>query len=130
LAQLPFVPPVLLAEHAWHVPLQTALQQKPSTQLPLWHWLARVQAVPFAASHAPAPLHSVAHSLSGSVFTVTLPQVPFDPPVFAAEHAWHVPLQTALQQKPSTQLPLWHWFCAVHADPCASLGTHWPAPLQ
>jgi hypothetical protein len=40
-------------------------------------------------------------------------------PVFAAEHAWQGPVQAALQQTPSTQLPLPHWLLLPHAAPIA-----------
>jgi hypothetical protein len=41
---------------AWHCPPQALLQHTPSTQLPLPHWLAAVQAPPLASfgTHAPA----------------------------------------------------------------------------
>jgi hypothetical protein len=44
--------------HAWHCPPQAWLQQNPSTQLPLAHWLGAAQASPFACfgTHAPLPL--------------------------------------------------------------------------
>ena len=37
LAQVPLVPPVSAAEHAWHWELHALLQQTPLTQLPLVH---------------------------------------------------------------------------------------------
>jgi hypothetical protein len=48
LAQVPLAPPVLAAEQAVQAPVQATLQQNPSTQLPVTHWLAAVQAVPVA----------------------------------------------------------------------------------
>jgi hypothetical protein len=41
---------------AWHCPPHELLQQTPSTQLPLPHWLAAVHALPlpFFGTHAPA----------------------------------------------------------------------------
>jgi hypothetical protein len=63
------------------------------------------------------------HSASGSVFAVTLPQVPFDPPVFAAVHALHAPVQVVSQQTLSMQFPLVHCVPSVHAVPFA-----WPPP--
>ena len=49
------VPTVPLWLHAWHAPLQATLQQTPSTQLTLWHWLLAVHAAPldFLVTHAP-----------------------------------------------------------------------------
>ena len=51
--QLPTEPDT---SQAWHCPPQALLQQTPSTQLPLPHWLAAVQAPPFDSfgTHAPA----------------------------------------------------------------------------
>jgi hypothetical protein len=42
------VPTLPATLQAWHVPPQAALQHTPSTQLPEVHWLAAVQAAPFA----------------------------------------------------------------------------------
>jgi len=58
LAQVPLVPPVAAAEHAWHWPPHALLQQKPLTQKPLRHWSLTVHAVLWAsfARHLP-PLH-------------------------------------------------------------------------
>ena len=86
------------------------------------------------SAHAP-PLHlpSVPHvdtALAtqmprGSVMPfVAVAQVPFVPPVRAAEHAWHAPLQATLQHTPSTQKPLVHASSAVHPTPSACLATH------
>jgi hypothetical protein len=51
LPQLPFAPePFFAAEQAWHAPAQGASQQKPSTQLPVPHSLAAVQASPAGLS--------------------------------------------------------------------------------
>jgi hypothetical protein len=38
--------PVLAIEQAEHLPVHVPSQQKPSTQLPVAHWFAAVQAVP------------------------------------------------------------------------------------
>jgi hypothetical protein len=86
------------------------------------------------SAHAP-PLHlpSVPHvdtALAtqmprGSVMPfVAAAHVPFVPPVRAAEHAWHAPVQAALQQTPSTQKPLVHSSAAVQPTPFACLATH------
>jgi hypothetical protein len=50
------VPTLPATSQAWHWPLQLVLQQTPSTQLPLPHWLAAVQAppLPFFGTQAPA----------------------------------------------------------------------------
>jgi hypothetical protein len=87
-------------------------------------------------SHAPAlHLPSVpqlaeavaAQSPRGSVLpSVALAQVPFAPPVRAAEQAWQAPAQAVSQQKPSTQEPLRHWSAAAHAAPFACLGAQVP----
>ncbi len=125
--QVPLVPPFFAALHAWHWPLQMLPQQKLSTQKVLAHSAPMVQAVPLAngAAHAPAvQVRAPEHSLSGSVPAVTSPQVPFAPPVLAAEQAWQVPPHAVLQQTPSTQLPLEHWLLPVHAEPWASFATH------
>jgi hypothetical protein len=53
LLQVPSVPPVSAAAHASHDPLHALLQQKPSTQLPLPHWLDAVQRAPLALLHIP-----------------------------------------------------------------------------
>ena len=117
--------------HAWQVPLHAVLQQRPSTQKPLEHSAFCVHARPCARSpHWPRPLQLVVpgHSTSGSVPVVTLEHVPFAAPVLAIEHAVQVNVQAALQQKPSTQNPLWHCEASVQAAPFAA--SHAPAPLQ
>ena len=50
------VPTLPDTSQAWHWPLQAWLQQTPSAQLPLPHWLAAVQAWPsaFFGTQAPA----------------------------------------------------------------------------
>jgi len=54
-AQVPSVPPVFDATHAWQSPPQAVLQHTPSAQLPLAHWsaAAHVEPFPFFATHAP-----------------------------------------------------------------------------
>jgi hypothetical protein len=127
---VPLMPPFFAALHAWHRPLHAALPQKPSAQKPLWHCEGSVHAVPFTASHAAAPLHSVAHSPSGSVLAAMLPHAPFAPePFFVVLHAWQTAAQAVLQQKPSTQKPLVHSAASVHVEPCPSV-EHVPDPLQ
>jgi hypothetical protein len=61
---LPHVPlaplPFFAVEHALHAPVHELLQHTPSTQYPLWHWLALVQALPFAFLEPQTPLsHTV-----------------------------------------------------------------------
>jgi hypothetical protein len=54
-------------------------------------------------------------------------QVPATP---ATSQASHWPLQAALQQVPSAQKPLWHWFAAPQLPPSGSLGVQTPAEHQ
>ena len=71
------------------------------------------------------------HSLLGSVPGITPLQVPFAAPVTAPAHDLHEPVHVVLQQKPSTQWPLWHWwFPMVHAEPCGSLRRQLPPVEQ
>jgi hypothetical protein len=58
---------------------------------------------------------------------VTGEQVPAAP---ATSQASHWPLQAALQQVPSAQKPLWHWFGAPQLPPSGSLGVQRPAEHQ
>jgi hypothetical protein len=84
-------------------------------------------------------LHIVppAHSWSGSVFAAMLPQAPSLPlPFFAAVQAWHGPPQGLLQQTPSAQAPLTHWWLpvassgsALQARLFAFFGAHAPPTL-
>jgi hypothetical protein len=50
------VPTLPETSQAWHWPPQALLQQTPSTQFPLPHWLAALHTVPFDffATHTPA----------------------------------------------------------------------------
>jgi len=52
---------------------------------------------------------------------ITGEQTPGDP---GTSQASHCPLQAALQQTPSTQSPLVHWFAAVQALPFDRFGAH------
>jgi hypothetical protein len=56
-------------------------------------------------------------------------QTPFAEAPSDCAHTSHAPPQAALQQYPSTQKLLWHWFGAVHA-PSVIFGTHWLTALQ
>jgi hypothetical protein len=61
----------------------------------------------------------------GAPLTVVhLPTLP------ATSQAWHWLPQAELQQTPSTQLLLAHWFDALHTVPSASLATQTCAALQ
>jgi hypothetical protein len=51
---------------------------------------------------------------------VTVPHVPFVPPVNAAAHAWQVPLHAIAQQNPVTQNPVAHSPPPVQAVPFAA----------
>jgi hypothetical protein len=83
--------------------------------------------------HAPAPLHVPLvphdaapwseHSLSGSALTAMFVQVPSEP---ASLHDWHDPPHDELQQYPSMQFPVEHWFVAVHAVPFAFFAVQTP----
>ncbi len=124
------VPRLPVTLHAWQVAPHAVLQQYPSTQLALTHSVASAQVSPVAFLHAPAEHTWVpAHSLSGSAPVVTLAHVPLAAPVFALEHAWHVPTHALAQHTPSTQNPLPHSAFCVHTTPIPS-GEHAPAPLQ
>jgi short-chain fatty acids transporter len=62
----------------------------------------------------------VMHAPRGSgAPSIAAAQVPFMPPVSAAEHAMHAPVQSVSQQKPSTQELLWHAAPAEHGAPVA-----------
>src|SRR5215471_17790879 len=107
------------------------LQTRAEKKLPLLH-IAAPHGVPFGQrSHWPAPsqnpswLHvagsMASHSLSGSVPALMGAQVPFAPPVFAAEQAKHRPGQPVLQHTPSTQALLLHSLPPAHVAPLAFL---------
>ena len=73
---------------------------------------------------------AAAHSLSGSVPVVMLPQTPLVPPFFAVEHAWQRPVHAVEQQTPSTQKPLAHSFAAAHVEPVFFFARQPCAPAQ
>jgi hypothetical protein len=127
LVQVPWLPGTL---HAWQVPVQAELQQKPSTQLPLAHWVLIVQEMPVLSTQCPAPSHELdpVQALAGYVSCCaagTLVQVPTLPLML---QAWQVPPHAELQQTPSTQLPLRHWLDVAQAVPFVD--RQLPAPLQ
>ena len=80
---------------AWHVPLVPQLDAAVTTHRP------RGSSTPFVAGA----------------------QVPFVPPLSAAEHAWQAVAHAVSQQKPSTQNPLWHWSAALHAELVGDVAT-------
>lgn len=118
--QVPSVPP---RSHAKQVPPQVVLQQTRSTQCPLKHSVPSVQACPFGRTHAPLPLQaSGATQVPGSLTaTGTLVQVPTIPPT---AQDTQVPPHAALQQTPSTQMPLVHWLADMQPAPLACRGRH------
>jgi hypothetical protein len=125
LVQVPMLPATL---HAWQVPAQALLQQTPSTQLPLAHWLELVHVCPLIERQWPAPSQVCEPEHTGLVslpFSGMLVQVPTVP---GRAHDWQAPVQGASQQTLSTQLPLAHWAGELHAWP--AMETHCPLPLQ
>ena len=99
LTQVPTLPET---PHDWHDPVQAVLQQTPSTQLPLAHWLPSAQAMPSPSRQLPVPLHTFdPRQLGVSCWKAgVLTQEPTLP---ATLHDWQTPLQGPLQQTPSTQ---------------------------
>jgi hypothetical protein len=114
------VPLLVASPHDSQEPPQAALQQTPSAQKPLPHWLAAVHACPAFSLHIPVgsqlfvPLQL---SASSALFTAT--HVP-PPPV----QAWQAPQEAMPQQWPSTQFPLVHSAAPEHVCPFALL--HFP----
>ena len=82
-----------------------------------------------AARHAAeVPLQYVRpHSLAGSALAATVVHVPFADAPCPAAHAWQVPEQAVLQQKPSTQKPEVHWLAPLQAVPCTFFAVQVPA---
>ena len=145
--QVPTVPARLQASQA---PPQAEVQQKPSTQLPLWQSVGRVQEppIPFwptqlgAMQNAPAAHWApVAHvvpqelpppQMYGAQLLIWVPassvvQVPCLPARLQASQALPHP---KLQQNPPVQLPLVHWPPPVQGWPLARLGLQVPAPQK
>jgi hypothetical protein len=134
LPSMPTHVPGVAALHASHCPVQAVSQHTPSTQKPDWHSSFTEHCVPCAAGvthwpvavthalpepqsasavqpvpHAPAVHVYGEQSPSGSVRSATAPHSPLLPAPFAALlQDWHAPLHAVSQQKPSTQLPVWH----------------------
>ena len=102
---------------ASQAPAQAVLQQTPSAQKPLTHWLAAVHACPAFSLQAPVASHDfVLVQLFASSALVTATQMP-PPPV----HAWQVPHEAVPQQAPSTHAPLAQSAAAVQVCPLAFL---------
>jgi hypothetical protein len=73
---------------------------------------------------------SIAHSLSGSVASLTGLQSPLVFPVFAFEHAMHSAEQAFSQQTPSTHEPDEHSWSRPHGLPFGFFGAQSPCPSQ
>jgi hypothetical protein len=132
-------------------PPQAVLQQKPSTQLPLMHSEAEVQAPPLGfwlvhlplkqvlpLAHCESAVQAVGHEAEAPLHKkgaqVGLPGEPAEtglhvPTLPVRLQASHEPPHAVLQQTPSTQLPLPHWLAAEQAVPLVFWGTQVP-PLQ
>jgi hypothetical protein len=124
------IPLLAVSPHDSHCPVQALLQQTPSAQYPLPHWVPAVQACPAFALQPPvASQLLVPLQLSASSAPVTDTHVP-PPPV----QAWQVPHDATPQQRPSTQPPLVHSAAAVQVWPFAFLhmpvASHVCIPLQ
>src|SRR5262249_40667102 len=108
-------------------PLQFALAvATPAAQLALRHCVvgyehAATSAPPHAPPHAEPSVAQAGRAPWGAPVTAT--HWPSEP---ATLQAWHWPPQAWLQQTPSTQLPLVHWFPAPQARPSAFFGTQAP----
>jgi hypothetical protein len=111
------VPLVLASPHDSQDPVHAALQQNPSAQKPLPHWLAVVHACPDFILHMPvASQVFVPLQLSASSALFTATHVP--PPPVQARQAPHDAIP---QQCPSTQFPLVQSAAPVHVCPFAFL---------
>jgi hypothetical protein len=93
--------------HVWQTPLHAAEQQF-SSQIPLAHWAAAVQACPALNVQTPVALQVFVpvHVLGSSAF-VTLLHAP------VGSHVWQLPLHAA-EQHLSSQMPLAHCVVVVH----------------
>jgi hypothetical protein len=124
------IPLLDASAHASQDPPQAALQQTPSAQKPLAHWVPAVQVWPDFSLQAPVASHDlVPLQLSASSAPVTAVHVP--PP---AVQAWQAPHEGTPQQRPSTQAPLLQSAAAAHVCPLlllqAPCASHVRAPLQ
>jgi len=111
------------------VPVQLAARTAvPLVQLAVRH---RVSPLGYAQARASVPLQVPPHIVPSELQARRVPwgapltgaQVPTKP---ATSQAWHCPLQAALQQRPSMQNPLPHWFSAVQVFPFVLLGMQTP----
>ena len=107
--------PVQVAAGVKVVPLQLAARQDVVAG-------ARAQ-VPLPVQVPVLPQGGAATQRESAAPAVTLEQVPLAAPVLAFEQAVQAPVQTVLQQNPSTQAPDAHWLAAVQAVPVALLAT-------
>jgi hypothetical protein len=104
LVQVPFCIAPSDPAQTSQAPEQALLQQKPSEQKPLAHWVAPVQFCPVASLQAPAPSQVFGKvQVSRSNVPVTVVHVPG-----VAEQLLHMPEQDSLQQTPSLQKPEVH----------------------
>jgi hypothetical protein len=111
------VPLLVASPHDSQAPEHAALQQNPSAQKPLPHWLAAVHACPPFILHMPvASQLFVPLQLSASSALFTATHVP-PPPV----QAWQAPHEAIPQQCPSTQFPLVQSTAPAHVCPLAFL---------
>lgn len=76
-------------------PLQVELQQTPSAQLPVTHWVPAVQACPCFDLQAPLASHVPAHLPVGSSAPFTAAQV-----FVVVLHVMQLPVQSMLVQQP------------------------------
>jgi len=78
LEHVPLTPTLSAAEQAWHVPLHAVLQQKPSTQLPLLHWLpvpVQAELCAFFGVHV-VPAQYAVETQSASIAQVAVQALP------------------------------------------------------
>jgi hypothetical protein len=121
------IPTLPARSHAWQVPVHAMSQQTPSAQKLLWHSPAVTHGLPMGNWQLPAPSQAFgAEHVPVSVCPMrTFEHVPRLP---ATLHALQVAVQVVLQQRPSTQLALWHSLPAPHVCPFTFLQT--PMPSQ
>jgi len=101
----------------------------PAAQLAPRHCtVGYAQAAPLAPSQdppqVPLPLQAVRRPCGAPLTATHWPTCP------ARSQAWHCPPQAWLQQTPSAQLPLPHWFAPPQASPSAFFATQAPPASQ
>jgi hypothetical protein len=106
--------------HPFPVPTSSPEQHLPLRQLPALQEPLEQQGWPMPPQATQEPFW---HSRLAPQLT---PVVPRQVPVL---HSWQAPAQALLQQRPSTQLPDWHWVPAVQLAPLASWVRQVP-PMQ